>query len=192
MSGGPSRIPRLQTSQSSALWPLGLAARPWLLQRPRKTRLPDSGMLWPRGHPRLKFSFMTPEQAVLASANTGALSPGRAPGRGPVGGKFPKGGLQPQPPASRRSAQESGPEKRRRGRVGPATLECAPPSGTVGLAARGPFVMHMRVPRLSKGPHQHGVTDEEHFVSQSAGLAHACCFPVASHSKGPVRHSLSP
>lgn len=105
---------------------------------------------------------------------------------------FPREGWNHDPWLPDRSAQESGPEKRRRGRVGPATLERAPPSGTVGLAARGPFVMHMRVPRLSKGPHQHGVTDEEHFVSQSAGLAHACCFPVASHSKGPVRHSLSP
>lgn len=190
MTRGPSRIPRLQTSGNSSLWPLGLAARPWFLQWPRKTRLPDSGMLWPRGHPRLKFSFLTPEQAVLASANTGVVSPGQAPGRGLVGGRFPKGGLEPRPLASRQKrpgvgAGEApeGPGRTSHTRVRAALRDSRP---------RGPFVMHIRVPRLSKGPHQHGVTDEEHFVSQSAGLAHACCFPVASHSKGPVRHSLSP
>lgn len=30
------------------------------------------------------------------------------------------------------------------------------------------------------------------FLSLSAGLAHACCFQVASHSKGRVPHSSSP
>lgn len=44
----------------------------------------------------------------------------------------------------------------------------------------------MRAPRLRKGPLHTLVADEDTFLSPSAGLAHACCFQVASHGKGPV------
>lgn len=135
----------------------------------------------------LEFSFTVPEQAILGlqvQAGTGQgllwrqcgafFTEGAGAGDPwlPCGSILSCGTWGRAQSGLRLGRGQAGPTARR------ATLQC--PATLLGLLAsrpcRSPFVVHARAPGLRKGLLHTLSRHEEHFSSQSVGLAHACCF----------------
>lgn len=152
--------------------------------------------------PHLKSSFVVTEQAVLLWTNTRMETPEQEPlGAGlRLFRHLARQRRSPRPLAAQQESNGVGPGEapegaRSRRAPGPGSTSEDPPHLSAPLPGRDgwprgprprPFVMHMRAPRLRKGPLQTLSHRRRALFFPSLRAWHMpCCFQVASHSLSP-------
>lgn len=167
----------------------------------RRARLPAQGTVATR-LPNQKPSFVVIEPVDLLWTDTGMGTLEQDP---PGAGlrllrHLPRQGRSPRPLAARQESNGVGPGEAPEGArsrrapgpgstsEGPATLErtAARPGLSASRPASAPLCHAHEGAEAEKGsPSNTASPMKSTFLSQPAGLAHACCFQVASHSLSP-------